>query len=632
MKLFNNLLTATIVASLLASCSSDIDTPISDNPSNLQGRTIILTVGVSDPDNVTRTWYDTNNGDLGVTWAQDDKLVVTTDGVSGVNLGVLDYDMDKNNDGLKATAYFKGVITLPEGANKIHLTYLGSGKTTEELKTFNGDYRIDVSSQTGSIKDFSAHDVQTSNAITIPEGATTFDVSTTLIRNISFGHFDLQLPVKLDANDVVTVSGADVAAIHTALNVNLNGNIPSAATNSQGAITVTMRYGTTEFNETDLYLAMVPQTTDLTFTVTKDDVTYTATLGSNTWLSTEYYRNDTDDAGIPVTNWTEIRPIDDTVGPVFTVNGKSFKFTKANLAFNISTRKWYLLDEQYLFLGKKGWYNSNGKLSSISGCTAASDIDLFCFGSTGLQFVAYNVLSQGKLTDFNEKINNPEFFTDKTSLPTNSDGSSYPTSNSNLNNLFYQFLGGHGIQDHPTDWGYAYGLQQNNGNHYYTLLNDEWKGVFDNHFVCGLTISDAVHPVSNKKGINGLIIFESNDKNTVSELLSKYNSSLPSGIVNMTSSSKHNDYKKGFISITVENFKNLENSGQIVFLPEAGRSQYIAIREDSNCGAYWTATAGQYTTSNEIWFDTNRSSEAIFYSDCARHMGNAVRLVKEVKQ
>lgn len=422
--LISSLATVSLGALAMVSCSNE--TPIV--PSSKVNLTITASKAL---DNTRTALEETANGDLECKWTAGDKILVTN--ANGKNLGVLDLDnTQKEGEGIgAATATFTGEIDY-SSEGQLQFTYVGmkANASLNKNTVFSG---INISNQNGTIESLSDYDILSKVVgVNIANSEETINIGT-LARPMAFGHFTLT-GVELTEGDVVTVSGSNLPVSGKLSFTETDGYFtPDGASENGIEITIGANGGN------DIYLTVIPNgKSDLTFTLKRsENEIYTATLGEHDWQASQYVRKSEQNGdatiytGIPV-EMTKVGgdiPADDEdlVGPVFEINGKKFRFTKANLAYNVPEKRWYLLDEQWSFLCKKGRAYANGNYYGVK----ENDIDLFGFGCTGLFFSYFNDRLLNP-TQFDEQINAPEYFIEKQlyagqSIDGTQQGYKYPT-------------------------------------------------------------------------------------------------------------------------------------------------------------------------------------------------------------
>ena len=601
------------VAAGFASCADELAGEVAA-PSREVAMHVVLTKDGGAAE--SRTAFEESAGNLACVWTAGDKIVVAA--ADGTKLGTLTID---DNDAGKKTARFEGKIEVSgDDEQTMNFIYLGN-KTDAEAAV--SPVAFSYAEQSGTMEGLSDYDFFSQSATVNVASSEAFATVDAMQRRVAFGRFALALPAGVAySGETVTVSGS---ALYTTVAVNFNAD--NAAFADAGTIT------TKADADGELYLTLLPATTDLTFTTTIGDATYSYTLPEREWKAGEYVRAKNADgtfSGVRVELAAPVvEPADeDLTGPTFEVDGRKFRFTKANLAYNVPDKRWYLLDEQYSFLCKKGWAYANGNYYGAK----ENDIDLFGFGCTGLHFSYFNDRLQTP-TQFDEPINAPEYFIEKQlyanqSINGTQQGYKYPTQNATCNEGYTGSNLEFGIQGFTMDWGTAYGQQQNDGGTYFTLKASEWSDIQAKYFMCGATITDVKNPNTNKNGLYGCIILP---VNTVAEA-----KALLTGNVTIASKPTFNGTDYQFfnynnVNMNLEQFKALEAADKIVFLPEAGHTS-VTLSYTKTDGYYWTATAGQAYTSTIFRFDGD-STPKVFKLDSqsSRIFGCSVRLVKEVK-
>lgn len=178
----------------LTSCQNE------DEPGMTGGREVHLTVTAA-RDAMTRTSMEVDDeANLICKWSAGDQLVVFA---NRKNAGVL--TIRQGEEG-KVTSVFEGTVNLPEGAEEITLSYLGSGYEGN-LAELSGKVLIDLSSQDGSFASLTEKDVLWGNALVdiLGNSAT---ATAEMNRLLASGYFNLALPdgIELGEGDVVTIS------------------------------------------------------------------------------------------------------------------------------------------------------------------------------------------------------------------------------------------------------------------------------------------------------------------------------------------------------------------------------------------------------------------------------------------
>lgn len=629
MSKFAYIASSLISAAALISASLLLNSCSNETPAAQETRTISISVGLSRPgftDIATRTALSENDkGGLNSRWNSTDEVMVS-DGTGILGTLKVDPETIENLEDGSSHAEFYGTLIIPANLkDNADFTFIYCGKnTTNSGGNVNADY---YATQTGTLADLGDYDLLSSRTPVTITGNSAYTENMQLQRNVAFAHFK--------------ASGLDIP--QSGVDITISGeNIPAAAsisymnelTISPGEILVHADA------EGDFYVAFPLADDNMhfspTFTAKVGDKTYTCTLiREKAWTRGEYVR-EAPGKGITV-EFTPVVDDDadaDLVGPVFEVNGRKFRFLRANLAYNVPEKRWYLLDNQWSFLCKKGWAGKDGKWSAAK----VDDIDLFAYGCTGLFFSFYNSVLHTP-TQFDEQINAPEYFaresyyTSSRTPNATTEGSYIPTQNYECNQAYTgSNLSFHGIQDFPMDWGYAYGLQKNDGGHYFTLLSSEWTEIHSKHFICPATITDIKNTVTNKNGMYGCMILKAANLTDAKAVLKQYGATVSSSLstlnLNGTTNSRF-DYT--YVKITKAQFEEMEKAGEVVFLPEAGHSSVTPGSPTKGDGYYWTATAGQQWNSYLLRFD-GEGSRIFKMESITRLTGASVRLVKEIKE
>ncbi len=635
-KKFSGLVVTVASLAAVTACQSDSDMP--SGSSTGSGHDVVLTVNITkDLGDTSRSLLSEADGNLACTWIAGDRIAVAD--TEGSFKGILDLVGGENS----AEGRFEGTLSdMTDGSADLVFTYLGNSTVLSETET---SYTLSYGSQDGTIGSLSNLDILNATVRGVTVAGTQAEINgVELNRRVAFGRFAIILPEGVEAASV-TVSGANIA---TEATVGLDGSVTF---NNEAATEREITVGLPADGSGDIYMTVLP-TGEITpaFTVTvgegEDATVYTATLPARTWKEGEYVRSSsTGDDGatsfggvavelVKVTPEEPAPTVDDTVGPTFEVGGRKFKFTKSNLAYNVGEKRWYLLDEQWSFLCKKGWAYANGKYYGAK----ETDIDLFGFGCTGLFFSYFNDrIDNGVGKQYDEQINAPEYFIEKQlyagqSVNGTQQGYKYPTQNATCNEGYVGSNLEFGIQGFTMDWGVAYGQQVDPSGNYFTLKSSEWSDIVANYYMCGATITDIKNPSTNKNGVYGCLILGVKEVAEAKALLAEYGATvtLSSKPTFAGTNYQYFDYSK--VKMTAEQFKTLEAAGKAVFLPEAGHTSVTVNSYTKTDGYYWTATAGQAYTSTIFRFDGD-SSPKVFKLDSqsSRIFGCSVRLVKEVK-
>ncbi len=629
---------------LFAGCSGDEFS----RPAGSSREAVAVTLTVSRPgDSSTRTILgDREDGGLKSVWTADDKLlVVTADGTKAGELAL-------KSGGNSTKGIFAGTLSLADG-DKAMVWYLGAsnylGASDTESKPYasailSGDkvtsLSIDLESDElrGTFHDLKRADFLVKEiAFTVKDDkgyvkgdANGNDGEVALTPLMAMAHFSLDFgeEVKLtdDATLTVTAEGENQLLGSAVVSTPGASSEMTVATDAAGY--------SLPVNSTEIYLPFVPATYTLKFVLKNGDKTYEGALAQNTLTAGLYYQEKTDGStgngykgiSVSLTDKTSSDEDDELVGPVFEVNGKKFRFTRANLSYQVSTGQWRLLENQYDYLYHAGWDIGNTPSSNTEDI-----IDLFGWGATGL----YDAES-------GEYARQPQYWKDSGQYGT------YPTQNDAYNGANNGQRLRNGLQNTVFDWGTAYGEGRNGK--YFTLSSAQWSQIKNTYFFAGATITDLKDPLANKnykKAVYGCLIFPEGSKEGAIALLRKSGYEF----VNETklsdnlsfSGTDYQYFKYDWIKLTVEQFQNLEKLG-VVFLPEAGRRAVTSLTYTE--GAYWTSTpdltGGGTKTATAFRFKGHTSEPSSRPSSTTvasifelkntyqRTQSSAVRLVKEV--
>lgn len=570
-----------------------------------------MTVNISRGGNSTRSLLKEENGSLQCTWEANDLVLVTDQ--SGNKLGILEL---KSGVGEESATFSGDISTTASGNTKLNFLYVGP-KSEQDLNDLSNPVEIDYSTQTGTLDWLSENDFFTASQEVSINGSVVNVESLSLSRKVAFGKFELKFPAGVTyGGETITISGT---GINTSASVALTDG--EGTFNTSGSITITRPENITS---SEFYVAVFPGTITPNFSVEVGGKTYSCPLAERTWTASEFVRKNNGDgtySGIVLT-MEEEKSADDTVGPIFEINNRKFRFTKANLAYNIENKEWYLLEEQYSYLHKTGWALANGTWSLPKGYKKNTDIDLFGFGCTGL---IYDGVSK--------TTNAPEYWHQKTlyagqSINPTAEGYYYPTQETKVNEGYTGSNLVNGISETVFDWGTAYERQASVSGNYFTLNEGDWREIAKNYFMYGATITD-IKMADGKTDLYGCLIFNAKDFDGVKSILGDLAPKTTiSKLEFKAGDSNNNKFECNTIKLTTSQFKALESTGNIVFLPAAGhRAQESTTKTD---GYYWTATAGQAWTSTIFIFDAGKEKYFWLSSSKTRMFGCSVRLVKEI--
>lgn len=652
----------------LWSCSADnLGVSEPDNGPAL-GETVRLTVAVSrDASAATRTALsEANDGaDLACTWSAGDKLLVTD--ASGNVAGLLNL---KEGQDLGETAIFDGEVTVASdnGKAKVNFLYLGTEwsktATIENPDVTGNSITIYYSGeQPGTVEGLTTKDllVKKGEEVTISGSKAYLAKTIAMDRLISFGKFKMKGVAATEAY-TVSITGSN---LHNKVLLNLASMAPAYSKDENTGLNVKAD------KDGVFYTVLLPTSDDDATNKKLETLTFTAKIGEKTFTGTyisekgasikrsRFYRSaasgtTTESFGpIEINMGTDnTEPMDDAdlVGPVFEVNGKTFRFTHANLTYNMTTKEWKLLDEQYDYVEKAGFTDANGKWMSSTDKKGVPQtkvpnkdyevIDLFGFGATGLY---------DEEAGFYARI--PEYWIRSALGPNfqlSDENQYYPSStdkvsdwqkNHNSANVYLR----NGIQGTVYDWGTAYEATHN-GN-YFTLSYDDWKGLSSKYIMSPLQLTD----VKDKDGnvVTGLLIFGKTDKTAALELIKKvgkdyvaeegkyYVNESNFGKCKLTTSGSPiaaPNYNFDWLKLTKTQFKALESAGAIVFIPafyHRAQNMMYSDKDKVKRGFYWTSTHSGTTNATALRLQDVK--ECGLYSTTGRMLGCAVRLVKEVE-
>lgn len=266
---------------------------------------------------------------------------------------------------------------------------------------------------------------------------------------------------------------------------------------------------------------------------------------------------------------------------VFVVNGTGVSFSRGNLMFNPSNKKFFIADNQYNTVG----YNND---NITAGAWYGQNLDLFGWGTSG--YSNYN----------------PWLYTD--------DASSY-YSGGNLVGSGYNY-----------DWGsksrwpiYRNSNKQDVSNaSWRTLTSAEWSSLFSSPLhkwgMCHITISGTVY-----KGV-ALCPYLVDKNGSYEEW------TCPTGITFNTGAASNFNTN----AFSESDWNTLENSG-VIFLPVTGY-RYIDGTEDyTTYGWYWSSTKATGDDAYGMMFGHYGSTDQPNVQTVPRYMGCAVRLVTTVE-
>ena len=583
---------------------------------------------------------------------------------------------------------FSGEIEAAEGEHTLTFWYFKENDSHFSVKADENGTRVvvDVTKQSFfSLEDLSVMDLMSSKPadesdevpVLVKDGKATVMKDVTMESRLAMARFSLSgLPS--EAEGTLQIYDADK-------NLYFQDGFGVSSTYSEGKLAnedASIEVSGVTDKTTDVYVALIPNRYNadkyrLGFKFTnKDNTVYTYEFTKPTEIKAGLYYTTFDKeegastgtfSGIPVVLQPEtttepetpVTPVvdEDLVGKMFEVNGKKFRFTRANLKYTVETGVWSLMDRQYSFICKGGWTLSNG-----TWCTTGTyqqkeaEIDMFGFGTTGL----YDIES-------GETAQAPTFWRQTANQSYSLAAYYYPTNNTTTN-MGSGFIGSnleHGTQFTNFDWGKVYQLNKNGEAYpsaeapytsydkdkhpdvlrYFTLSSDDWSQLQSKYFMCGATITGIANTVNTaaKNNIYGCLIFPikgdgANSAEINNDKLAKVKDLLEGKVTYISSKlttnlsftgTNYTNFDYSYVKMTSAQFDELEKLG-VVFLPEAGHRATDSYTKTD--GYYWTSTAGQQYASTFFRFDGDSSPRVFKLEGLNRSLGGSVRLVKEVPE
>lgn len=659
-------------AAALVGCSDGEFAGVSETGSAPE--TVAVTLTASRPSGAhTRTLLQENTvGGLNSTWSVGDKLlVVAPDGTKAGELTL--------QTGAESTeGVFSGELQITDGT-KARVWYLGANNGDDapytsaavssdgKVTALTTDLRTNFG---GKFDDLKRADLLTKEDVvfTVKDGkGYVQNERVELSAKMAMAHFTLKFPDDFvpsgEATLTVNSEDGDLPSEMVWDPLTSDGSTPSEDASYGYSLTLGSEASgiVLQDNRADVYLPIVPGSYKLKFDVSAGGKQYTCSLKNKSTIEDGYYytsgkssESSSTFEGISVSLVEVSQPVkedEDLVGSVFEVNGKRFRFTKANLKYIVDSGDWVLMERQYSFICKGGWTLSNGSWAKGK----ETEIDLFGFGATGL----YDVES-------GETAQAPTFWR-QTATQTYTMAAYYYPTNNTTTNQGAGFLGSyleHGTQFTNFDWGKAYYLNKNKEAYptqekpytsydwaidptfdeskdskalrYFTLSSSDWTQLQAKYFMTGATITGIGNSVNSsaKGNIFGCLIIKVEGTN--SEKLAKVKNFLAGKVSYISSSLSANlsytgyDYqyfKYNYVKMTGDQFDALEKLG-VVFLPEAGHRAPDSYKKDD--AYYWTSKANQNNTSAPFRFDGDSSPSHFTLEGMNRSLGCSVRLVKEV--
>lgn len=591
----------------LWSCSADEEVPGMGNA----GKPVPLTITVSRDGAHTRTELSENaEGGLSDKWLTGDELKIY-DG-EGKEAGTLRL---KSGEGAN-TAVFSGELTSGTPGD-YSLWYLGQpnkDNTHPRLSYANNEnvgqtVTINLNSQEfQSAQELSELDIM-NKVVSIVVNNNVATVTEDVIMN------PVLAMVRFSLKDIDGKSGTlaigNVPDMKTLpLNVRANNSEVGQGQTSNGINAKVTEGG-------DVFVAMVPGisfTPKFTFT-SEDGKVYTCEMSESKTLEAGKYYCTLGGAGSSNLGGIEInltpQVVDDAVGPVLTINGKRWRFTRGNLYYNTTTGVWGIHEKQTDFTNAGGLGISS--TNSLNGTPEL--IGLFAWGATGLEDAQLP-------TTLKEKAGDKDY-----------SGWNFPsTLGSSKNSTIKDLLG----FDNVYDWGRAYkekGRAANDSRDYITPPRKEaFEALMESCFVQGCTIKGAGPDGGD---VTGLIAIPGSY--TLAEAKAFINSvegaSCLSSMVNVYHNNSGNTFNYKYI--TLESCDVLKKLNDAVFFPAASKRNLTSgkVYDSDEKGWYWTASTTTSTNAYDLYFDGEKGG--FFYNgnsqgSMSRNNQMAVRLLVEV--
>lgn len=366
------------------------------------------------------------------------------------------------------------------------------------------------------------------------------------------------------------------------------GNITSSLT----GLTITNgsdEYSVSLSSNTTVWVAMKPITTgDIVFAATDGSNNYTKTVKSQTmYIGTLY-----SDITVSMNKVPSIPT--GAIDGLFSVSStKQVYFSQGNLQYQASTGTWRFAEHQYDFIGGGNFFNDPSNPEWI---------DLYCWGTSGIDYTGHATLYLPWVTAYYSEIFNPY-----SSLTTN-------------------LYDGEGENAGKADWGYNAisngGNTQNSG--WRTLKNNttdnEWQYIFNSR-----TTANEINSTSNARytqariniddwAVRGIILFPDGSIGDT-----------PSGVTWGTINAAASSWTTGTTQCTTAGWAALEAAG-CVFLPAAGKGDPSGVSQAEIEGYYWSSSYANSEKAYGMYFYSNKVSPQ--YSE-ARNYNLSVRLVKD---
>ena len=596
----------------LWSCSQE-EMLSSGAENTVKGQPVQLTLTVTRGDTRTRTVLseDTQNGGLISEWAAGDYLYVYD--TNGNQVGKLELQSEPKSP----KGVFSGEITAEEGTHYYNFWYYDEENDLISVeKDGNGNrLTVNLSKQNFfSPEDLSAMEILSSRPtdeyedveILVKDGKATVMKDVTLVPKLAMARFSLK---NLPTNSKGTLN---IYNVGDPLPIQDGFGFVSTYSEHKESNAAGITIENVEADK-DVFVAFIPSPEyKLGFTFTTSDgkvykyqfEKFTELKGGVYYTAFDKDGDKTDVIpGIPVVFGED--GDDELVGPIFEVEGKKFRFTRANLQYNTQTSTWSIPKKQTEYVGK------SGRRFLKSAATSNPDVvDLFGWGATGVEDQVY----QPRPADFwKEQSYNTNSY--------NTIDGQYPSANTSQNatlNTNSTLCPGGTMQDTPFDWGQAYG--NTHSGHFYTLTSNEMSKVIDGYCVVLGTVEGVQGAIlTNYTTVDGL-------KEKLDEMEVSYTKSTLYKLPSKNSSKPNFAWDR--LSISYDQLTELDG----VFFPAAGMRNPGVDTDYGSVGYYWTATVS--TTPNAIaWvFDGQKTQNNRIFNVYGRGKGQgmAVRLVKEI--
>lgn len=617
----------------------------------LKGSPVKLTLTVNRGDAQTRTLLTENDatGGLFSEWSKGDVLYV--------------YDSQKNRLGELTletgegtpVGVFSGNITAEEGKHTLTFWYFNEDDSHFSVEADGTGTRVvvDVTAQSFfSLEELSVMDLMSSKQsdeydevpVMVKDGKATVMQDVSMVSKLAMARFSLSgLPE--DAEGTLQIYDAD-----NKLYIKDGFGIVSTYSESKlaGGEGACINVSGVTYANSDVYVALIPNRFNVDkyrlgfkFTDKNTEKVYTYEFTEPTEVRAGiYYTSFNKEAGadtgtfsgIPVALTPEqteepeqpVTPVvdEDLVGPVFEVDGKKFRFTRANLQYNTVAKEYLIPEKQTDFTvtsgHRIGWTNTTTGNPEYIG--------LFRWGATGIEDDVWKPWPADYWSDvayFKSAANIHG------TLPCQTSGNNATISTNKT-------LCPNGVaQDTPYDWGKAYSAQKNDGSHYFTLTSKELIAVIDNTVsVCG-TVDN----------IEGLVILPYEDaeaaKTAITTAGGKYNQlyKLPKSIVNDGTNYGSSDRSKfawTHLTLTYDQLTALNG----IFLPAAGMNnpstgsnpKMVSSDYKGKC-YYWTSTPTSTPNAIHLYVNGEATTQNRVFKvyGYGKGYGLSVRLVKEIK-